>query len=75
MKSTHNVRKRMQIIGDKQKRGLKKRCKLSVRMVPKRETLIEGRDGNELMNSTRAYKLHDEVTKSQCGKLNQKIIN
>jgi len=44
-------------------------------MVPKRETLIEGRDGNELMNSTRAYKLHDEVTKSQCGKLNQKIIN
>jgi len=40
MKSTHIVCKRMQIIGDKLKSGLKKRCELSARRVPMRETLI-----------------------------------
>ena len=57
MKSTHIVCKGMRIIGDNLKCGLKKRCELSARRVPKRGTLTKSKDVSELMNSTCAYKI------------------
>ena len=70
MKSTHIVCKGMRIIGDNLKSGLKKRCELSARRVPKRGTLTKGRDVSELMNSTGAYKRHNVITEPQRGRLN-----
>ena len=72
MKSTHIVCKGMRIIGDNLKSGLKKRCELSARRVPKRGTLTKGRDVSELMNSTYTYELHDVITEPQRDGLNRK---